>query len=215
MNPGTEEPGEERKPKRVVPFLIGLVLLALICVPIAVVVTLILAGPVVGNVFSQIVDQLEEGIVVEGQGYRLRYPATWHTLEEMPEICQHDKVECLLHIAPAASDGSNLNVLRFEVGTNTTIEDFDDDAWAAITGNSPEVVLLSREFIEVGEHSAAKRLFEVPPQSGSDVDAYIEQVYVLGEGVLYQFTLWTPNAASLEVYGADVSQILKSFELTS
>lgn len=213
MNPGTDDPGEERKPKRVIPLLIGLILLALICVPIAIVVALILAGPAVGNVFSQIVNQLEEEIVVEGEGYRLSYPASWHPIEEDPTICEHDEVECLLHIAPVATDGSNLNVLRFEVGPATTIEDFDDDAWAAITDHAPGVVLLSVEFTQVGDHPAAKRLFEVPPESEAAVDAYIEQVYVLGDGLLYQFTLWTPNAASLEVYGADVTQILNSFEL--
>lgn len=208
---------EEKKRAHMTPailIILGVLLLALICLPITIIVSLALYGQAIGDVFSQIAAELEGPVMVEGEGFSLAYPANWQPIEvEEPAICQESDFDCLLHLAPLGSDGSNLNMMHYNVAPDISFEEFESLSWNAFSVQHPGTAFDSREMIEVAGRPAVRRIFQMPIEGVMAGEAHLQNVLILDGSMVYEFTLWTPSAESLDKYGQDLDDILASLKL--
>jgi hypothetical protein len=119
--------------------------------------------------------------VFQADGFSLTYPGDWQTLDiNEQEDCKQPNVECLLlQIGHPSGDGTNINVWRFALRREATVDEADQESWAGVEATIPDVNLVSREMIEVGGQPAVRRVFNMPSSRAAEGRAHYIQTYVV------------------------------------
>jgi hypothetical protein len=153
---------------------------------------------------------------VQSAGLHLTYPGSWQVIDiSQVGACKQAGVECVVAIRHPSGDGTNINLMRFALQQEASVEQADQAVWEQFTSSTPDVNLESREATQVGSQPAIKRTFNVPAAKASGGRAYIYQVYIVKGLGLYQITVWTPSADALKQHQGEIDQIVSSigFEL--
>lgn len=146
-----------------------------------------------------------------GDVFSLTYPSSWiETNVEQPDMCQSPGIECLLTVGTKAGDGTNINVIRFALDEKATSVEADDMLWSAFKAGTPNVVLKSREVIEVDNYLGVRRVFSAPSSNTGSGRAHLLQIHLVKNDVLYQLTGWAPSADRFERYQPEMDEIFLS-----
>ncbi len=147
----------------------------------------------------------------QGAGLRLTYPGSWQVVD-MSQMapCKQAGIECVVTIRHPSGDGTNINVMRFALQQEASVEETDQALWEQFTSSTSDVSLESREATEVGSQPAIKRTFNVPASKAPGGRAHIYQVYIVKGLGLYQITVWTPSADALKQRQGEIDQIVSS-----
>ncbi len=152
--------------------------------------------------------------VFQGNDLTLTYPGAWKVLDmSQQDVCKQRGVECLIQIG-SPSDGTNINLVRFTLDQEASVEEVDQALWAQFESGAPDVALESREAMEVGGQPAVRRIFNMPSQQVPSERAHLLQIFIVKELSLYQFTVFAPSADALTQHLAEIEEITKSLQFT-
>src|SRR3990172_2831201 len=151
--------------------------------------------------------------VFQDDALTLTYPGGWQVLD----ISQLDKqpgVEYLIAIGSPSGDGTNITLIRFTFDQEASVEELDQALWASFESSSPDVVLESREAIEVGGLPAIRRIFNYPSPQVTGGRLHKLQIDIVNGLALYQFTVRAPGADALTQHQAEIEEIITSLQFT-
>jgi hypothetical protein len=184
---------------------------------IAGVVTAIMGWRAVG-VFEQARQDLDALLthqppqVFHGDAFTLVYPSGWQVVDiDQPDICKQPGVECLITIGSPSGDGG-INLMRFSLDQEATLEELDQALWAQFESSTPDVAQESREAVEVGGQPAIRRIFNYPYPQATSGRVHVVQIYIVKGLALYQFTLSAPSAEALTQHQAAIEAITASLQ---
>lgn len=150
--------------------------------------------------------------IFQSDDLTLTYPSDWQVVDiSQQDTCKQSGLKCVIAIASSAGDGTNINLMRFTLSQEATVEEVDQALWAKFTSNTPDVTLVSREAIKVDGHPAIRRIFNTPSQKAASGRDYLIDIYVVNGLALYQFTVWAPSADALTQHQAAIEEVIKNF----
>ena len=89
--------------------------------------------------------------VFQGGDLTLTDPGGWQVVDmSQQDFCKQPGVECLIAISAPSGEGSNLNLMRFSLDQEATVEQLEQEAWAKFESSTADVTMVSRAAIEVG-----------------------------------------------------------------
>ena len=152
----------------------------------------------------------------QGDDFTLTYPTGWEATDAFAgqDFCKQPGVECLFAIGHPSRDGTNINLIRFALEEEATVEEIDQVLWAQFESVTPDVNLESRDTMEVGGQPAVRRVFSAPSSEASGVRGYMLQVYIVKGLTFYQFTGWTPSADALTQHRAEIEEIITGMQFS-
>jgi hypothetical protein len=151
----------------------------------------------------------------QGDGFTLTYPNDWEELDiSGQDFCLQTGIDCLLAIGHPSGDGTNINLMRYSIVELVDIEELDEVLWAQFVSSAPDVILESRDMIEVSQLPAVRRAYTVPSATSPGGRSYIIQVSAANELVVYQFTAWASSADVMAPHVASIEAIIQSFQLS-
>jgi hypothetical protein len=151
----------------------------------------------------------------QGDDFTLTYPSGWQSIDiGQQAFCGQPGVECLFGISHPTGDGTNINLIRFALEQEATVEEIDQALWAQFEAGTPDVTLESREVIEIRGQPATRRIFNVPSPSTPSGRAHVLQIYIVKGRALYQFTGWTPGPDALTQHQAEIEEIITNIQFT-
>jgi hypothetical protein len=153
--------------------------------------------------------------VFKGDVFTFTYPGSWQVNDGLSQqdFCKQPSVECLIAIGSPA-DGTNLNLLRYSLDQEVTLEELDPVLWAQFKATTSDVTLESKDAIELGGQPAIRRIFSMPSTNAPGGRAHLLQIYAVKGLAFYQFTVWAPNANALTQHRAEVDALTTSFQFT-
>ena len=153
--------------------------------------------------------------IFEGDGFTLTYPADWQVINLNDQAaCMNPGIECPLALAHPSRDGTNLNLMYFDLGEEMDAATISQQAWDAFAAGTPGADLESTQEIKVGGHPAVQRVFSAPSFNADDGQAHFIQVYVVDGTTAYQFTVWAPTAEARQEHEADMLAVIDSLTFT-
>jgi hypothetical protein len=148
-----------------------------------------------------------------GDEFSLTYSSNWQEAEvERPDMCQTPGMECLLTVGTTAGDGTNINVIRFVLDKRASSVEVDDMLWAGFEAGTPDVVLESREVVEIDGNLGVRRVFTAPSANAGSGRAHLLQIHVVKDNKVYQLTGWAPSADRFVQYQPEMDEIFLSIK---
>jgi hypothetical protein len=183
--------------------------ISLFCLLVSILLSAALTQP--GIQESQTLRSAQTERTHRGDGFSLTYPSNWQAADvEQPVMCETAGVECLLTLGTKAGDGTNINLIRFALDEKATSVEADDMLWAAFEAGTSEVVLESKEIVEIDGLLGVRRVFTAPSSNTSNGRAHLLQIHLVKDDMLYQLTGWAPSAGRFRQNQPAIDEIFQS-----
>ena len=201
------------------------VLFPIIILTVCTVCLLALIGPAVGNVFNNIIEDIEREGATEivplsvssehflGDDFSLDYPGGWELIDQSENpFCQQPGVDCLFSAGNLSGDGAEISIIRFEFIADMSIEDADEMMWSDFIANTPGVTLIEHQSFFIDDVPSALRVFSFP---GVDPESlvYLFQASTLKDDALYQVTGYADTSETFDTHIPTFEDVVESIEL--
>jgi hypothetical protein len=139
---------------------------------------------------------------------RLTYPADWKT-DDVTKSTQCKTSECFVYLYQGRFGSTAMVIGRFWLDDAMSPADAEHLTWTNISRQSPGVKLDSRDTVQVGGVSAARRFFFFPTSTSQDL-SYAMQIYVTQGRAAYFISVWSVNKPIFDEDRSAVDEIVAS-----
>jgi hypothetical protein len=204
---------------------LSIVLLPLLIISISVICILALLGPAVGNVFNNIIEDIEREGATEmvplsvssehflGYDFSLDYPGGWELIDQSENpFCQQPGVDCLFSAGNLSGDGAEISLIRFEFIADMSIEEADEMMWAEFIANTPDANLIEQKISFIGDQPSSLRIYSFPAED-PESRIFLFQASALKEDALYQFTGYADASDAFDAQISTFEDVVESIEI--